>query len=163
MTDAALARRIEMTGWSTVLLGVVCLALAALEAVTPIVLKRVSEMVDSSDDPLRAMRDAWSAGAAMGALVNAAFGAVVIVIGFGVVRRKRWAYPALEIACWASIAVLAILAKPTLAPFFALAGEGAGAGSGMIVASVVLLLAQIAAVLWFLRFWRKEEVRNAFR
>jgi hypothetical protein len=66
-------------------------------------------------------------------------------------------------ACWASIAVLAILAKPTLAPFFALTGGETGSGVGMLVASVVLLLAQIGAVLWFLRFWRKPEVRAAFR
>jgi H+/gluconate symporter-like permease len=96
-------------------------------------------------------------------LVNGVFGAALSVIGFGVARRARWAYRALTIACWASIAVLAVLAKPTLAPFFALAGNNATAGRGMLIAGVVLLVAQIAAVLWFLRYWRKPEVRDAFR
>jgi hypothetical protein len=163
MTDSALAKRIEMTGWSTVLLGVVCVALAAIQAVAPILLRHFAAVLDAPDDPTRAMREAWSAGAGTGALVNAIFGFVLVVIGIAVTRRTRWAHPALTISCWASIAVLAVLAKPTLAPFFAMAGGDEASGSGMLVASVVLLLAQIAAVLWFLRFWSKPEVRAAFR
>jgi len=34
---------------------------------------------------------------------------------------------------------------------------------GMLVASALLLVAQVGAVLWFLRFWLKPEVRAAFR
>ena len=67
-----------------------------------------------------------------------------------------------SISCWSSIAVLAILAKPTLAPFFAMAGGDAAAGRGMLIGSVVLLVAQLAAVLWFLRFWCRPEVRADF-
>jgi hypothetical protein len=163
MTASAIARRIEMTGWSTVMLGVVCLILAALQAVVPILLTRIAESTDAASDPLRGMRDAWSAGAALGAIVNGAFGAALSVIGVGVARRASWAHRALTIACWASIAVLAVLAKPTLAPFFALAGDDASTGRGLLIAGVLLLVAQIAAVLWFLRFWRKPEVREAFR
>jgi hypothetical protein len=163
MTDSALARRIEMTGWSTVLLGVVCVALAAIQAVAPILLRRFAAVLDVADDPTRAMRETFAAGAGMVASVNGLFGAALIVIGIGVSRRARWAHPALTISCWASIAVLAILAKPTLAPFFAMAGNDAAAGSGMLVASVGLLVVQIGAVLWFLRFWGKPEVRAAFR
>jgi hypothetical protein len=166
MTDSALLRRIEMTGWSTVLLGVVCVALAAIQAVTPLLLDRFAAVLDDADvadDPTRAMREVFSAGAGIGAVVNALFGAALIVIGIAVTRRARWAHPALTISCWASIAVLAILAKPTLAPFLAMAGDGASTGMGMLVASAVLLVAQIGAVLWFLRFWRKPEVRAAFR
>jgi hypothetical protein len=162
MIDSALARRIEMTGWSTVLLGVVCIALAAIQAVAPIVLRRFAAVLDDPDDPTRAMREAWSAGAGTGAWVNGLFGAALVVIGIAVWRRVRWAHPALTISCWASIAVLAILAKPTLDPFFAMVGDDASAGLGMLVASAVLLVAQIGAVLWFLRFWRKPEVREAF-
>jgi hypothetical protein len=32
----------------------------------------------------------------------------------------------------------------------------------MLIGSVVLLVAQIAAVLWFLRFWCRPEVRARF-
>ena len=163
MTDSALLRRIEMTGWSTALLGAVCVALAAIQAVVPILLRRFAAVLDNADDPSRALREAWSAGAGTGAWVNGFFGAALIVIGIAVSRRARWAYPALTISCWASIAVLAILAKPTLAPFFAMEGDDASKGLGMLVASAVLLVAQIGAVLWFLRFWRKPEVRAAFR
>jgi hypothetical protein len=163
MTDPALAKRIEMTGWSTVLLGVVCVALALIQAVTPILLRRFAAVLDAPDDPTRAMREAWSAGAGTGAWVNGLFGVVLVVIGIAVWRRARWAHPAMTTACWASIAVLAILAKPTLAPFFALAGGDETSGIGMLVAGVVLLFAQIGAVLWFLRFWSKPEVRAAFR
>ena len=163
MAPEDVARRIEMTGWSTVVLGVVCVGLAAIQAVAPILLRRFAAVLDVADDPTRAMREAWSAGAGMGAWVNGLFGVALVVIGLAVWRRARWAHPALTISCWASIAVLAILAKPTLAPFFALSGDGASAGLGMLVASAVLLVAQIAAVLWFLRFWRKPEVRAAFR
>jgi hypothetical protein len=163
MTDSALLRRIELTGWSTVLLGVVCVGLAAIQAVTPVLLRRFAAELDVADDPTREMREVFSAGAGIGAAVNGLFGAALVVIGIAVSRRARWSHLALELSCWASIAVLAVLAKPTLAPFFAMAGGNATAGSGMLVASAVLLVAQIAAVLWFLRFWRRPEVRAAFR
>jgi hypothetical protein len=152
-----------MTGWSTVLLGGLCLALSALQAVAPLVLRHLDEMLAPGDDPGRAMRDAWSAGAGMGAIVNALFGVALIVIGVGVARRSRWAHSALELSCWASIVVLAILAKPSLAPFFAMGGEGASSHGGILAAAVVLVAAQAGAVLWFLRFWRKAEVKDAFR
>lgn len=163
MIDSALLRRIEMTGWSTVLLGLVCVGLAAIQAVTPILLRRFAAVLDDPDDPTRAMREALAAGAGQGAWVNGLFGVALVVIGIAVWRRVRWAHLALTVSCWASIAVLAILAKPTLAPFFALAGDGASTGLGMLVASGVLLVAQIAGVFWFLRFWGRPEVREAFR
>lgn len=152
-----------MTGWSTVLLGILCLALAAIQAVVPILLNRFAAMVDVEDDSMRSMREAWSAGADFSAWVNVLFGIALIAIGISVWRRARWGHRALTISCWASIAVLAILAKPTLAPLFAMAGADASKGAGMLVAGLVLLLAQIAAVLWFLKFWLRPEVRDAFR
>ena len=163
MTESRLARRIELTGWSTVLLGVVCVVLALIQAVAPVLLRRFAAELDVAEDPTRAMREAFAAGAGIGAAVNGLFGAALIVIGIGVSRRARWAHTALMISCWSSIAVLAILAKPTLAPFFAVTGGNATTGSGMLVASAVLLVAQIAGVLWFLRFWRRPEVRAGFR
>jgi len=163
MTDAAVERRIEMTGWSTVLLGGLCLVVAAIQAVTPVLVKHLAQALEESDDPLRPVRDAWSAGAGTGAVVNGLFGAALFAIGIGVAGRRRWSHPALEGACWGSIVVLLVLAKPTLAPLFALAGKDATGGAGMVVAGVVLLVAQVVAVLWFLRFWRKPEVRAAFR
>jgi hypothetical protein len=152
-----------MTGWSTMLLGLVCVALAAIQAVAPILLRHFAAVLDQPDDPTRAMRDAWSSGAGTGAWINGAFGILLVVIGIAVSRRLRWAHPALTTSCWASLAVLAVLAKPTLAPFFAVAGGDHASKSGMLVAGVVLLVAQIGAVLWFLRFWSKPEVRDAFR
>jgi hypothetical protein len=163
MTDPALARRIEMTGWSSVVLGVLCVALAAIQAVAPILLRRFASVFDAAADPMRGMREAWSAGAATGAWVNGLFGLALVVVGVAVSRRARWSHRALTVLCWASIAVLAILAKPTLAPLFALTGDDAGSGHGMLIASAVLLVAQIGAVLWFLRFWSRPEVRDAFR
>jgi hypothetical protein len=162
MVDPALARRLEMTGWSTVLLGIVCAVLAAIQALTPILLEHLAAALDAADDPTRAIRESWSAGAGTGAWVNGLFGAALIVIGIAVSRRARWAHGALTVSCWASIAVLAVLAKPTLAPFFAMAG-GSETSGGMLAAGAALLVAQVAAVLWFLRFWRKPEVREAFR
>ena len=125
--------------------------------------RRFAAELDVADDPMRAMREVFSAGAGIGAAVNGLFGAALVVIGIAVSRRVRWAHSALLISCWSSIAVLAVLAKPTLAPFFAMAGGNATAGLGMLVASAVLLVAQIVAVLWFLRFWRRPEVRAGFR
>jgi hypothetical protein len=123
----------------------------------------MAAQLDASDDPTRALREAWSAGAGTSAVVNGAFGAALVVIGVAVSRRAHWAHLALTLSCWASIVVLAVLARPTLAPFFALAGDGATWGGGMALASAALMLAQIGAVLWFLRFWRRAEVRDAFR
>jgi len=163
MTDPTLARRLEMTGWSTVLLGALCAILAALQAVAPILLRHVAAMLDAEDDPTRAIRESWSAGAGTSALVNGLFGVTLIVIGIAVSRRARWSHRALTLSCWASIAVLAVLAKPTLAPLFAMAGDDRASGGGMLLAGAALLVAQVAAVLWFLRFWRKPEVRAAFR
>lgn len=163
MTDPKLAHRIEMTGWSTVLLGAVCIALAAIQAAAPPVLRRLAATLDGVEDTTRALREAWSAGAGTSAVVNGVFGVALIAIGFGVARRARWAHPALEVACWASIAVLAMLAKPTLAPFYAMVGESSATRLGMLCTEAGLLLAQVGAVLWFLRFWRRDEVRAAFR
>ncbi len=163
MTDSTLARRIELTGWSTVLLGIVCVVLAAIQAVTPALLRRFAAELDVADDSTRAIREILSAGAGIGALVNGLFGAALIPIGIGVSRRAGWAHRALLISCWSSIAVLAILAKPTLAPLFAMTGGSAAGGLGMLAVSAGLLVAQIVAVLWFLRFWRRPEVRAAFR
>lgn len=162
LTDTPISRKIEATAWSTILLGILCLLLAVLQAVMPVLLRRLDAMLQDQDDPMRAMREAFLAGAGTGALVNGLFGAALIVIGAAVWRRKRWSHPALTFAGWASIVVLAVLAKPTLAPLFALGRAGAGAGRGMLIASAALVLAQIVAVLWFLRFWLKPEVRRAF-
>jgi hypothetical protein len=163
MTDSALERRIEMTGWSSVVLGVLCVVLAVIQAVTPTILRRMTAELDLADDPTRAMREALAAGAGTSAAINGLFGVVLVVIGIAVTRRSRWAHRALVVACWSSIAILAILAKPTLAPLFAAAGSQTTGGLGMLFASAALLVAQIAAVLWFLRFWSKPEVRDAFR
>jgi hypothetical protein len=163
MTDPALVRKIEATGWSTVLLGAVCLGLAGLQAVVPMLLDSLAGSLDAQDDPMRAMREAWSSGAGGSAWVNAAFGVALVVIGVGAVRRARWAHPALTIASWGSIAVLLVLARPTLAPFFAMTGGGASSRAAMVVVAAGLLVAQIVAVLWFLKFWRRPEVREAFR
>ena len=162
MTDPALARRIELTGWSTVLLGVICLVLALIQAAAPILLRRVAAELDAADDSMRAMREVLAEGAGISAAVNGAFGAALVVIGAAISRRARWAHRALLIACWASIGALAILAKPTLAPLFAIAGGKTAGGAGMLIASAALIVAQIVAVLWFLRFWRRPEVRAAF-
>jgi hypothetical protein len=159
----ALARKIETTGWTTVLLGVVCIGLAAVQALLPKLLEVLAGSLDEFDDPSRVMREATLSGAREGALINLLFGLALLVIGLGVARRVRWAHPALAVASWASVAVLAALAKPSMAPFVAVAGEGSVARVGMLCVGVLLLVAQIAAVLWFLRFWRKPEVRGAFR
>jgi len=163
MTDPAVVRKIEATGWSTVVLGVICLGLAAIQAVVPELLDALSTSLDAQDDPTRAMREAWSSGAGGSAWVNAAFGVALVVIGVGVARRYGWAHPALTIASWASIAVLLMLAQPTLAPFFAMTGGGASSQAAMLAVAAALLVAQVIAVLWFLKFWRKPEVRDAFR
>lgn len=163
MTDPTLSRRIEMTGWSTVLLGLVCVVLALIQAVAPVLLRRMAAELDVAEEGTRAMREALAAGAGISAAVNGLFGAALVVVGIAVSRRARWAHRAMLVACWSSIAVLAILAKPTMAPFFAMAGEKTTGGFGMLVASAGLLVAQIAAVLWFLRFWRRPDVRAAFR
>ena len=55
------------------------------------------------------------------------------------------------------------MAKPTLLPFFAMTGEDASSGWGMLVAAAVLLVAQIGGVVWFLKFWSRPEVCDAFR
>jgi MFS family permease len=163
MTDPKLSRRIELTGWSTVLLGVVCVVLALIQAVAPILLRRLAAELGVDDDSMRAMREVLAAGAGISAAVNGLFGAALIVIGMAVSRRARWAHRALLIACWSSIGALALLAKPTLAPFFAMAGGKTTGGLGMLVASAGLIVAQIVGVLWFLRFWNRPEVRAAFR
>jgi hypothetical protein len=158
-----LARKIDRTGWSTVVLGAACIALAGLEAAMPLLLRRLAALLEGADDPTRAMRDALSAGAGMSAAVNGLFGVALVVIGIGVLRRARWAHPALALSGWASIGVLAILARPSLAPFFALARDDVAAGYGMLLAAGGLVVVQIGAVLWFLRFWKRQEVRAAFR
>lgn len=163
MTDPQVARRIQTTAWSTILIGFLCLFLALLQAALPSLLRSLDTVLAEQDDPTRAMRETFMAGAGTGAWVNGVFGAALIVIGIAVWRRARWSHPALTFAGWASIAALAILAKPTLAPLFAMGGAKGGNGRGMLIASAALVIAQILAVLWFLKFWLKPEVRQAFR
>ena len=59
--------------------------------------------------------------------------------------------------------MLLAIAKPTLAPLLVLWGDGALARAALLALTIVLLAGQIAAVVWFLRFWGREEVRSSFR
>lgn len=162
MSPAPPGRRIDWTGWSTVALGALCIVLAAVQAIAPMLLETLAGSLGPGDDPTRALREAWAAGAAISASLNAAFGIVLVVVGLGVAARARWAHPALEIAGWASIAVLAVLAKPSLAPFAVMAGGGRSARIAMIAIAAGLMLGQVGAILWFLRYWRRPEIKAEF-
>jgi len=59
--------------------------------------------------------------------------------------------------------MLLAIAQPSLAPLFVLSGGDAVARAAVLAFAVVLFFAQVGAVVWFLRFWRREEVRAAFR
>lgn len=162
MTEPAAARKIATTGWTTTLLGMLCLFVAAVQAVTPWMLARLSEGLDAVDDPTRAAREAWAANATQGAWINGAFGLGLLIVGVGVARRRRWAHPALTAAGWLSLAAIVLLTKPTMAPLLAMAGVSTKARIITWVVTLILLVAQVAALVWFLRFWRKPEVRRAF-
>jgi hypothetical protein len=51
MTDPVLSRRLDTTAWSTILLGLLCLFLAALQAVAPVLLRNLGAMLEDPDDP----------------------------------------------------------------------------------------------------------------
>jgi predicted permease len=164
MTEDPLARRVELTGWSTVLLGVVCLALAAFEIAIPVVLRRLDASgALEGDVALTRVREAFAAGAALSAALNGVLGAALVAVGWGVARRARWSHPALTAAAWASIPALLVLAGPGLDPLLAMSDTTAGSKRLLVVVSVVLAVLQAAAVLWFLRFWRRPDVRATFR
>lgn len=157
------AARIDAAAWTVLVLGILCLVLGAFQAVIPFVLDRLAGALDDPADPMKPLRDALAAGAGVSALLNVVFGAAAIVVGIAVARRARWAHRAFVILCWGSLVILVGLAQPSLAPIFVMAG-GRGSVRGTIgVIAVVLLVAQVVAVLWFLRFWRRDEVRAAFR
>jgi hypothetical protein len=162
MSDSTVVRKIETTGWTTLLLGGLCLFVAAIQGVAPRLLARLSEGLDAADDPTRGAREAWLAGAAQGAWLNGAFGAALIVVGFAVARRLRWGHAALTAVGWISIAGIVALTKPTIAPLLVMAGVSTGARVITWCVTALLLMAQIAALFWFLRFWRRPEVRRAF-
>lgn len=156
-------KRVEMTGWSAVALGAVCLLLAVLEAALPLLLRRISAALAAGDTAaLEATREAFARGAGTSAAVNALFGTVLAVVGVAVARRLRWAHLAMTASAWASIAMIAVIAGPSVAPVVAMTGGGAGARAWIYVVAAVLVAAQIAAVLWFLRFWRRPDVRALF-
>lgn len=156
-------KRVEMTGWSTVALGVVCLLLAAVEAIVPVLLRQLTAALAAGDTTaFRATREAFARGAGTSAAVNALFGVALSVVGFAVARRLRWAHPAMTASAWASIAAIAVIAGPSVAPVVAMAGGGAAARAWIYAVTAVLVAAQIAAVLWFLRFWRRRDVRALF-
>jgi hypothetical protein len=162
MSDPTVARKIDTTGWTTVLLGGLCLFVAGVQATAPRLLARLSEGLETVDDPMRGAREAWLAGAGQGAWLNGAFGAGLLVVGFAVARRLRWGHAALTAAGWVSIAGIVALTKPTLAPLLAMAGVSTGARAITWGVTVLLVVAQIAALVWFLRFWRRPDVRRAF-
>jgi len=168
MTDPAVAKRIDATAWSTALLGLLCLVLSIVQIALPVVLRPMVEAMNRElpgDPPTesQALQQVWAAGEGVGPWVNGAFGLALVVIGLGIARRSRWAHPALTIACWSSIAVLVVLARPTLAPYLAMADGRAALYRTVLAVGIALLVAQVACVLWFLRFWRTPAVRDAFR
>jgi hypothetical protein len=164
MTDDPLARRIAITGWSTVVLGVVCLALAALELLIPALLARLADSgALQGDAGLDRLRASFAEGAVLSAAVNAGFGAALAVVGAAVARSVRWSHAALTVVSWASIPALVLLARPALAPLLAVSEATAGSSRALVTISAVLLVLQVAAVLWFLRFWNRAEVRARFR
>ena len=162
MTRNALVRRVELTGWSALLLGLVCMGLGGLEAAIPILLRRLAELPGLEDPALVRLGAAFSRGAALSAAVNTAFGVALIAVGWSVARLRRWAHAALTAVAWASIPAMALLAVPGVAPLLALAEETAGSTTILVLASVILVVLQAAAVVWFLRFWRREDVRALF-
>lgn len=162
MTDPAVARKIDVAAWSTVVLGVVGLGLAALQAILPPLLDRLAASLEASDDPTGPVRGAFASGAGVSAAVNVVFGVALIVVGVGVARRARWAHAAMTAASWGSIVVVVALARPSVAPLAVMAGGGSASRAFTLGVSLALLVAQIAAVAWFLRFWRRPEVRAAF-
>lgn len=163
MTEGGLARRVELTGWSAFLLGVVCAGLAGLEVAIPVLLRRLAETPGLQEDAqLVRLGAAFSQGAALSAAVNAGFGAALVVVGWSVARRRPWSHSALTAVAWASIPAMALLAVPGVAPLLALGEATAGSKALLIVASAVLVLLQAVAVLGFLRFWRRSDVRALF-
>jgi len=153
---------VELTAASTVVVGGLCLLLAAVEAAIPALLAGLPDSGALDDPSLRAMRDAFVSGARSSALWNAAFGIALVAIGIGVGRLARWSHPAMTVAAWGSIAALAAIAKPSLAPLAALAGNGRTGQAIVWAGGGALLAAQAGAVLWFLRFWRSDGVRELF-
>jgi hypothetical protein len=159
-----LPRRIELTGWSTVLLGALCLGLAALELAIPVLLRRLESASGfEGAAAISRLREAFTEGAALAAAVNALFGAALVAVGAGVCRRAAWSHRALMHVGWASIPAVAVLAGPGVAPLLAMSESTAGSTALLLGASVVLLVLQVVAVLRFLRFWRRDEVRARFR
>lgn len=163
MSPQPASRRVELTAASTVALGAVCLVLAAVEAGVPLLLERLQDAGAPDDPTFRAVREAFVSGAASSAAWNGAFGTALVAIGVGVGRRARWSHPAMTAAAWGSIVALVAIAKPSLAPVVALAGGGPTARAVVWGGGAVTLAAQAALVLWFLKFWRRDEVRALFR
>ena len=163
MTREGLERRVEMTGWSSLLLGLVCVALAVLEVAIPVLLRELADTPGlEGDQMLLRLGAAFAQGAALSAAVNVAFGLTLVFVGWSVARLRPWSHRALTAVSWASIPAMAALAVPSVAPLLALGEETAGSTTLLVGASVVLVVLQAVAVLWFLRFWRREDVRALF-
>jgi len=163
VTGDPIGRRITVTGWSSVVLGLVCLGLAGLEVAIPLLLARLAAgSALEGDAALERLRTSFAEGAALSATVNAIFGAALVLVGGGVARKARWSHGALTIVTWASIPALVLLARPGLAPLLALSDTAAGSSGALVAISALLLVLQIAAVLWFLRFWNRPDVRARF-
>ncbi len=160
---APLTRRIDATGWGSMALGLLCVGAAFFDLALPPILARVGSALGAADDPLAPLRESLAHGAALNAAVNGAFGATLMVVGFAVTRRRPWSHRALEITCWASIPALAVSVGPALAPLGTIAGDAPGTAAVMRWTSIGLVILQVAAVLWFLRFWRSPAVVESFR
>ncbi|HUC42947.1 MAG TPA: hypothetical protein VMR65_02820 [Candidatus Sulfotelmatobacter sp.] len=158
-----LARRVDTTAWSCIVLAVVCFLLTGLEIAIPPLLARITESIGAGDDPsLAATRRAFVEGAAGSALVNAALGAGLLCVGIGIARRSSWAHRAGTIAAWTSIAALLAVIRPSVSPLLAMYGEARGARIAILACSGVLFAAQAALVIAFLRFWRRPAVAALF-
>jgi hypothetical protein len=162
MTDPAVARKIATTGWTTVLLGALCLFTAAVQLAAPPLLRRLTEGLETARDPSQAAREAWVAGASQGAGTNLLFGLGLVAIGIAVTRRVRWSHAALTAAGWMSLVAIVVMTKPTLSPLLDMAGVSTGRRAITWGVTALLIVGQVVAMLWFLRFWKRAEIREAF-
>lgn len=163
MNDPRVGRNIDRAGWSTLVLAAITLLLGGLQIVLPMLLLWMLEALRAGqpDTPAseiaRLIRSSVPSG-----LVNVAFGAALLAIGWGVTRRRAWSHPALHAAAWVSVAVILTQIKPGIGMLGFLGSHSPAVQAVTAGVLVLFVAAQVAGVVVFVRFWIKPEVRAVF-
>ena len=169
MSDETLPKGTRLAAWSWIVLGVLTVIVALLGS---FLIDAAQEMMAAGDIPgMPAMRNAgMDAGSGLVLALHNMYAIAAIAGGVKLLQRRAWARTALEVLCWVSLVLAAVLAVTWIVMWNSITVKmlGQNANTAIVWAiglGVDLVLTALCAVpLWkMVRFLRSAPVRDAMR